>query len=261
MQAVAGQLRGWDERVYQAYARTFDDERHINNLQNTLRGFASAWLLATFGAIGYVMLCKKDDIWIFPPHLVLALLPVMGGAGISVLCVLDQIVYRRLLSGVILTGLQMEFFNPFLPPARATGMLMGKVANDIGQVQGFRWFYQVPLVGLLLMAVVASLLLLFDLPSPSDCPTPFALFMIAGLTTLMTPLLGFRYLRRRLLAYNPKDNHKLIRNKELRQLLDNEAFHKIVNRYELAQVAEANGTRDAVTPLRTCPEAENTHCH
>ncbi len=248
MTAAPGQTKEWDELTYQAYARTFDDERHLNNLQSTMRSFASAWLLATFAAIGYVLLSKKDDIWICPPHLVLAILPVMGGAGISVLCVLDQIVYRRMLSGVILTGLQMEFYNPFLPPARATGMLMSKKARDLGHTQGFLWFYQIPLMFLVLIATGSSLLLLFELPSATH-RLPLLIFStVVGITTLIAPWVGSTYLLRKLGAYNANKNHDDILDKELRRILDQKDFRKIVNQYELAQRSATNAKGHPADP-------------
>jgi len=235
MHAATAQPNEWNQLIYQAYARTFDDERHLNSLQNTMRGFASAWLLATFSAIGYLLLHHGDDNWMCPPHLVLAMLPLMGATGIFVLCVLDQIVYRRLLSGVILTGLQMEFFSPFLPPVRATCMLIATTAKDIGHTKGFHWFYLAPLLILLLIATLSSLLFLDDLSTPSIRPTPIVLFRAIGFMTLTAPWAGFFYLRHQLTAHDPNKNHKHLITAPLKKILDDKDFAQIVHRYERAQ--------------------------
>ena len=98
-------------------------ERHFNQLQSVYRGLASTWLLATLGAVGYLLFNKdtrgQHYEWIA------AIVAAMGAVGIVLLWILDLVVYHRLLLAVFNEGKRLEDKFPWLPRFR-TNMSRGK---------------------------------------------------------------------------------------------------------------------------------------
>lgn len=82
------------ESVWKIVQECGEEERHFNTLQSVYRGVASSWLLATFGAVGYLMFDKDGHVahtWLG------AAVCIMGALGISLLWMLDLHIYHRLL--------------------------------------------------------------------------------------------------------------------------------------------------------------------
>lgn len=60
-------------------------ERHFNQLQSTYRSFASAWLLAAFGAMGYVLTQTEPDKLLLPTNWLVAAVALAACIGIVLL--------------------------------------------------------------------------------------------------------------------------------------------------------------------------------
>lgn len=106
--------------IWQMVQEIGQQERHFNNLQARYRGTASTWLLATFGAIGFVS-SKTISIGI-DPLLMVSLIALMGSTGIWLLWVVDLLVYQRLLDACFVEGLVLERRHRWLPPVRQNMM-------------------------------------------------------------------------------------------------------------------------------------------
>lgn len=83
-------------------------ERHFNQLQSTYRSFASAWLLAAFGAMGYVLTQTEPDKLLLPTNWLVAAAALAACIGIVLLWYMDVRVYHRLLEGCFDTAHYLE---------------------------------------------------------------------------------------------------------------------------------------------------------
>lgn len=83
-------------------------ERHFNQLQSTYRSFASAWLLAAFGAMGYVLTQTEPDKLLLPTNWLVAAVALAACIGIVLLWYMDMWVYHRLLEGCFDTAHDLE---------------------------------------------------------------------------------------------------------------------------------------------------------
>lgn len=108
---------------------------------------ASAWLLAAFGAIGFI-LSQKLEVAVHRELLITAI-AVAGAIGIALLWVLDLLVYHRLLESCFIEGLILEERHPWLPPFRGNMMLTQEEKGVLFRVVGF---YLGPVVLLVLIA-------------------------------------------------------------------------------------------------------------
>jgi len=137
------------ERVWKLVSEIGVQERHFNVLQSTYRNMASAWLLATFGGIGFA-LTQRPLIGI-DYELLMAGVAAAGCVGIMLLWGLDLLVYQHLLDACFVVGLILEKQRSWLPPLRSN-MLASQV--DRGVVFLFRLiaFYVAPVALLLILA-------------------------------------------------------------------------------------------------------------
>jgi hypothetical protein len=101
--------------VQHALAEIGEAERHFNQLGSQYRILASTWLLAAFGAIGYVL--TAEHLAVSAASIVL-LVSLAGSVGILLLWTLDLLVYHRLLDANFLEGLKLELEFPAVPQIR-----------------------------------------------------------------------------------------------------------------------------------------------
>jgi hypothetical protein len=148
-------------RVWKFTTEIGAQERHFNGLQSTYRNMASAWLLATFGGMGFAV---TQTIHVgLPRELVLALVALAGGAGIALLWVIDLLVYHRLLISCFAEGVMLEHRYPWLPQIRhnmRTTQPGGSVRMRV------IWFYLAPVAFLMIVAGAALSMWLYRLGSP-----------------------------------------------------------------------------------------------
>ena len=146
-------------------------ERHFNGLQTGYRNMASGWLLATFGAMGFV-LTQKIDIGL-DRELIIALIALAGGTGIALLWVLDLLVYHHLLDACFIEGLILERRYAWLPPFRSNMMAMEAGSGVLARVIAF---YLVPVAVMLCLAGAALALWLYH----AGRPVAAAIALLAG---------------------------------------------------------------------------------
>lgn len=138
------------ERVWKVAQEIGIQERHFNGMQTSCRSMTSAWLLATFGAIGFI-LSQKFEVAI-DRELLITVIAIVGAVGIALLWVLDLLVYHRLLDSCFIEGLILEERYPWLPPFRGNMMRTQAGQGVLFRVLGF---YLGPIVLLILTATTA----------------------------------------------------------------------------------------------------------
>lgn len=136
------------QRVWKLYSQCFKDKNHFNQIQSEYRKLASTWLLAAFGAIGYIMTIDITraravvGAW-FDPLLAISLVGLLAAIGIAMLWNLDLQVYHRLLQSSFCVGLDLEKRYPWLPPICHSMMVFARMRGVEGRVA---WFYMVGII-------------------------------------------------------------------------------------------------------------------
>jgi len=111
-------------------------EEHFDGIKAQCRQLASAWLMATFGAMGFA-LTETFSTRIAAEVVVLAL-SLAGATGIGLLWVLDLLVYHRLLDASFIEASRLEAQYPQLPQVRRHM----RASQPGGQTLFYeRWFY------------------------------------------------------------------------------------------------------------------------
>jgi hypothetical protein len=105
------------DNVWKIVQECGEEERHFNTLQSVYRGVASSWLLATFGAVGFLLFDKDGHI--AHPWMAAAVC-ILGSFGVSLLWMLDLHIYHRLLVAAFDQGLALESKFKWLPQIRNT---------------------------------------------------------------------------------------------------------------------------------------------
>lgn len=130
-----------------------EEERHFNDLQAKYRTLASAWLLASLSAIGFVV-SRTVSVGV-PTELLVAGIAAAGAVGIHLLWVVDILVYHRLLDSCFVEGLKLESRCREMPPFRHNMMRTQQQEGVLFRVVGF---YMGPVVLLVLLTGVALVL-------------------------------------------------------------------------------------------------------
>jgi hypothetical protein len=128
-------------------------ERHFNTIQAGIRGLASVWLLASFGAIATLLKRKEADALWLSAHWVIVAICVMGATGLALLWVVDQLVYHRLLNAVFIVGLKLEHDDHTRLPLHAS---MYASMPKRGFAALLSLFYVLPVIVLAAVAAAAA---------------------------------------------------------------------------------------------------------
>jgi hypothetical protein len=127
-------------------------ERHFNTIQAGLRGIASLWLLAAFGAIASVLTRDEGQMLAFSNELAIAAICAMGSTGVALLWTQDEMVYHRLLNALVVLGMKLEASDPDVPPIHAA---MYASMPRISYEQRLSTFYNGPIAVLALVSAAA----------------------------------------------------------------------------------------------------------
>jgi MFS family permease len=122
------------EIVWKIVQECGEEERHFNTLQSVYRGVASSWLLATFGAVGFLLFNKDGNV--AHPWMAGAIC-ILGSLGISLLWMLDLHIYHRLLVAAFHQGRALEDQFPWLPQIRT----LMKSSTKKGVRKRMAWYY------------------------------------------------------------------------------------------------------------------------
>lgn len=133
-----------------AFYRTVRDyEHHFNTIEFEVRKLASAWLIAAFTAIGFIVRGDITGNSLFSSWTMLLLVAGLAQLGLFTLWILDQVVYHGLLDAVFTKALHIERQLPQLPPLRS---MMMRISGGAGMARYLSLFYLLPM---LLFAILA----------------------------------------------------------------------------------------------------------
>jgi hypothetical protein len=135
--------------------RLAENERHFHTIQAGIRGLSSTWTLAAFASIAILLKQEKDVAWLFSPFALVILISLMANIGLSVLWIMDQLVYQRLFNTNYIAGLRLEKQFSVIPPVRAIQALSTRGRSIASWV---KFFYVGPMVPLAVVALVAALM-------------------------------------------------------------------------------------------------------
>jgi len=135
--------------------RLAENERHFHTIQAGVRGLASTWTLAAFASIAILLKQEKDVTWLFSPLGLVIIICLMANIGLSVLWIIDQLVYQRLFNTNYIGGLRLEQQFSFIPPVRAIQALTTRRRSIASWV---KLFYIGPILAFALTALVAIII-------------------------------------------------------------------------------------------------------
>jgi hypothetical protein len=124
------------ERAWKMIGDLSASEQHFNDIKAQCRTLASTWLLAAFGAMGFLL--TNELAVALPTEVVVLAVGFAASTGLTLLWVLDLLVYHRLLDASFVEALKIEEKYPQLPQVR----LNMKRSQPSGQTTNFQvWFY------------------------------------------------------------------------------------------------------------------------
>lgn len=165
-------------------ARLAENERHFHTIQAGVRGLASTWALSAFGGIALLLQAKSTSLS-HPLPLVIVIC-LMANCGLSVLWIIDQLVYQRLFNTNYLAGLRLEQQFSFIPPVRAIQAFTTRGKSIAFWV---KFFYGAPLVAFAIVALAAAIL-----PDPNGPMNPMIrVVMVVGAFLGTAPLVWLIY--------------------------------------------------------------------
>jgi hypothetical protein len=139
------------DQIWKMYSEVGVIERHFNDLQGKYRVMASTWLLATFAALGFIFTQTLNTR--IPGELIAAGIATASAIGISLIWVLDLLVYHRLLAAAFAEGYELEQQYDWLPCIHTN---MYNLHNGIGVLPKVVWFY---LSGVAIQSLIGSVTL------------------------------------------------------------------------------------------------------
>ena len=155
-------------------------EEHFNGVQVEVKKLASAWMLATFGAIAFIV---RGDLAtgksLLDSGSLLVLIGLGSNIGLLSLWILDQRVNQNLLRAAFEVGLTLERTNPNLPPIRSM-MWLNSGSRGMGRYHAL--FYVCPM----LLNVAAAI---YGLNASPGADMPWLLICTAAaIAALLAPL-------------------------------------------------------------------------
>ena len=139
------------DQIWKMYAEIGGIERHFNDLQSKYRVMASTWLLAAFAGVGFIF--SKTLVTSIPEELIAAGIATASAIGISLIWILDLLVYHRLLAAAFAEGYELEQQHNWLPCIHTN---MYNLHNGIGVLPKVVWFY---LTGVAIQSLIGGITL------------------------------------------------------------------------------------------------------
>jgi hypothetical protein len=156
-----------------------ENERHFATIQAGVRGLASTWALATIAGIAVLLQKSSSTIWLFPPFALIILICLLANIGLSVLWVIDQLVYQRLYNANFIAGLRIEQKFSFIPPVRAIQVLTTRGKSIASRI---KFFYVAPIFGFIITALAAAVIFIYNQNSIHSLLSSSAVVLLALLT-------------------------------------------------------------------------------
>jgi hypothetical protein len=199
--------------------RLAENERHFHTIQAGVRGLASTWTLAAFASIAIVLKQQKDVTWLFPPFALVILICLMVNIGLSVLWIIDQMVYQRLSNANYIAGLRLEQQFSFIPPVRAIQRIS---AREMSIASWIKFFYIGPILAFAVIALAAASISMYSPKAPNRLiETTMA---VVALLSLMPFAWVLYYARevdfRRFVKLIPGDYSSILQKKNCNEIIE-----------------------------------------
>lgn len=129
--------------AFQIYQDLREYEARFNATQAEVKKLASAWMLAAFAALAFIVRGELvTDKSLIDSAPLIAVIALAANIGLLTLWVIDQRIYQGLLSAVFEVGLEMEQRHPEWPPIRS---LMWVNSRSRGMARYHALFYAAPM--------------------------------------------------------------------------------------------------------------------
>ncbi len=148
---MSGLSEAGREEALAFYRSVQSYEQHFNQLEFEVRKIAATWLLASFGALAFVLRGEIDDTKSLIDAMPLAVLICMlAQIGLFLMWILDQVVYHGLLDAAFTAALRIEARFPELVPLRSLMLRISAGATDgtggTGMARYMKLFYLIPML-------------------------------------------------------------------------------------------------------------------
>ena len=117
---MARQDSATEDADFEVYKTLRDFEQHFNQTQVEVKKLASAWMLATFAAVAFIVRGELAGRSLLDNGSLLVVIGLAGNIGLLSLWILDQQVNQPLIGAAFRVGMLLERSNPRLPPIRCT---------------------------------------------------------------------------------------------------------------------------------------------
>jgi hypothetical protein len=197
--------------------RLAENERHFHTIQAGVRGLASTWVLAAFAGIAALLQQSKDVTWLFRPFALVIVICLMANIGLSVLWIIDQLVYQRLFNTNYIAGLRLEQQFSFIPPVRAIQALTTRGRSIASWV---KFFYVGPILVFAATALVAAIIpnTIGSINLQGTAMAMGALLALAPLPWVVWQARGVSFFR--LAASLPGDYSEILKEKNCLTIID-----------------------------------------
>lgn len=199
-----------------------ENERHFHTIQAGVRGIASTWTLAAFASIAILLKQEKDVSWLFPPFALVILICLMANIGLSILWVIDQLVYQRLFNTNYIAGLRLEQQFSDIPPVRAIQALTTRGKSIASWV---KFFYVAPILAFALIALVTAFISIRSGWKPDPTIDLAGIAMAIAALVSLTPFVWVVYQARevsffRFAASLPSDYAAILREENCVRIIE-----------------------------------------
>lgn len=118
------------DRAFKIFSHLSEREEHFNKLETNYRLLASTWLLASLGAIGFILIKADKESLPFDAWIIVSSICIVSSIGIFLLWILDLRVYHQLLVSVFVEGVILEHQFRWLPQIR-NNMISSMDGGDV----------------------------------------------------------------------------------------------------------------------------------
>lgn len=139
---MARQDSATEDADFEVYKTLRDFEQHFNQTQVEVKKLASAWMLATFAAVAFIVRGELAGRSLLDNGSLLVVIGLAGNIGLLSLWILDQQVNQPLIGAAFRVGMLLERSNPRLPPIRSK-MWLNSRSHGVGRFHSF--FYVCPM--------------------------------------------------------------------------------------------------------------------
>ena len=126
-----------------------------------LRTLASTWMLASMGAIAFLLVNDINVELILNRYNLINIISSMTVIAMFILWLIDQLAYQRLLNSCLVIDLYSEFKDNSKPPIKA----MMALSAGKGMTKYYNWFYFLPMLFFTAFSAVALYLNISKMPT------------------------------------------------------------------------------------------------